>query len=105
MSKHAVPHPNNVISKNISAILIVLVFPGGRIRAADAAARSTLRELFLSSWGGMPIDGTVTLPELYDYANEWLLPAPPLIETEAASAIAQLSPNMASVPAELLHCL
>ena len=76
-----------------------------RIRDADASARSTLRELFLSSWGGQPIEGTVTLPELYEYANEWLLPAPPLIESEAATAIAQLSPNMASVPAELLHCL
>lgn len=76
-----------------------------RIKDADATARSTLRELFLSSWGGRPIQDTVTLQEVYAYANEWLLPAPPLIETEAASAIAQLSPNMASVPAELLHCL
>jgi hypothetical protein len=76
-----------------------------RIKDADAAARSALRELFLSSWGGRPIQDTLTLEQLYEYANEWLLPAPPLIETEAATAIAQLSPNMASVPAELLHCL
>lgn len=76
-----------------------------RIKDADAAARSALRELFLSSWGGRPIQDTLTLPELYAYSNEWLMPAPPLIETEAATAIAQLSPNMASVPAELLHCL
>ena len=76
-----------------------------RIKEQDAAARSTLRELFLSSWEGRPIEDTLTLEQLYAYANDWLVPAPPLIETDAASAVAQLSPNMASVPAELLHCL
>ena len=76
-----------------------------RIKDADATARSALRELFLSSWGGRPIQDIVTLQELHVYANEWLMPAPPLIETEAATAIAQLSPNLASVPADLLHCL
>lgn len=76
-----------------------------RIKDADASARSTLRELFLSSWGGRPVQDTLTLQELYAYANEWLMPAPPLIESETSTAIALLSPNMASVPAELLHCL